>query len=103
MSETPIWLIWSNEHGMWWRPASCGYTRVIEQAGRYGITEATEICDGANRFLRKGVTHEVRVLSPEGTDTLLNGTIDRIAKGIMKDAMDASKRDNPSDIEPVKQ
>ena len=94
MPETPIWLIWSNEHGMWWRPASGGYTRVIEQAGRYGITEANEICDGANRFLPKGKTHEVRVLSPEGADTLINGTIDRITKDIVKDAMDTSKHDN---------
>lgn len=27
------WLIWSNEHGAWWRPKSLGYTRIIGEAG----------------------------------------------------------------------
>ena len=83
MSETPIWLVWSNEHGAWWGPGGCGYTRIIERAGRYGIKEADQICNDANEYLPKGKTHEVRVLSPEGADILLNGVIDRIVKDAM--------------------
>ena len=36
-------LVWSNQHGQWWRPARRGYTSVIEEAGRYSIAEAREI------------------------------------------------------------
>lgn len=34
------YLIWSNQHGMWWRPNHSGYTRFIEEAGRYAPEEA---------------------------------------------------------------
>ncbi len=36
-------LIWSNEHGAWWAPDGLGYTRVIEEAGRYPIADAALI------------------------------------------------------------
>lgn len=36
-------MIWSNEHAQWWRAESMGYTRSIEEAGRYGLHEATRI------------------------------------------------------------
>jgi len=36
-------LIWSNEHGMWWRANHYGYTRYIEEAGRYELDEAVSI------------------------------------------------------------
>jgi hypothetical protein len=38
------WLIWSNEHGAWWRPKSAGYTLDRAQAGQYDLREAVEIC-----------------------------------------------------------
>lgn len=38
------WMIWSNEHNAWWRPNSCGYTDLIEQAGLYSYDEAKSIC-----------------------------------------------------------
>jgi hypothetical protein len=34
------YLIWSNQHGMWWRPRRSGYTQIIEEAGRYAAEEA---------------------------------------------------------------
>lgn len=48
MSER--FLIWSNEHKMWWRPASMGYTTKVEAAGRYSLTEAVKICNNANQY-----------------------------------------------------
>lgn len=44
------WLIWSNEHKAWWRENSRGYTMSRNEAGRYSMTEAMEICLGANKF-----------------------------------------------------
>lgn len=37
------YLIWSNQQGMWWRPAKAGYTMHIEEAGRYSRAEAEAI------------------------------------------------------------
>jgi hypothetical protein len=41
-------LIWSNEHGQWWRPAELGYTDNIFDAGEYPLERAVEICARAN-------------------------------------------------------
>ena len=41
-------LIWSNEHGMWWRPNHAGYTTLTHEAGRYTVAEAQAICAKAN-------------------------------------------------------
>ncbi len=38
------WLVWSNEHRLWWCADRRGYTRFIENAGRYTLEEATQIC-----------------------------------------------------------
>lgn len=38
------WMIWSNEHGAWWRPFSAGYTLKIADAGLYSYDEAKSIC-----------------------------------------------------------
>jgi co-chaperonin GroES (HSP10) len=46
-----LYLIWSIEHGMWWRPGRCGYTLSLAEAGRYSFVEATEILARAN-FVR---------------------------------------------------
>lgn len=37
-----VYLLWSNKHDMWWRPADRGYTNHITEAGRYSETEATK-------------------------------------------------------------
>ena len=38
-----MFLIWSNEHRAWWRPAERGYTDAIEEAGRYPRSQAESI------------------------------------------------------------
>lgn len=71
------YLVWSNQHAMWWRPNQSGYTQVIEEAGRYPFAEAKEIVrkatvDGRLKHTRTNpVTHrqyisfdEVMVLAP---------------------------------------
>lgn len=42
------WLIWSMEHGQWWRPARKGYTTSREDAGRYTYDEAVKIVREGN-------------------------------------------------------
>lgn len=42
------YLIWSHEHGAWWKPARWGYTHDVTKAGRYSESEAQGICDNAN-------------------------------------------------------
>lgn len=43
-----LFLIWSEEHGSWWRPRRAGYTTSMRSAGRYTYDEALEIVEGAN-------------------------------------------------------
>lgn len=41
------YLIWSNQHRMWWRPNKQGYTEYIEEAGRYDREWAERIVSSA--------------------------------------------------------
>lgn len=43
-----LFLIWSIEHGAWWRPGRWGYTYVLAEAGRYSAREAAAIVEDAN-------------------------------------------------------
>jgi hypothetical protein len=38
-----MFLIWSNEHGAWWRDNESGYTSHIDEAGRYTRADADRI------------------------------------------------------------
>lgn len=42
-----VYLVWSNQHRMWWRADLCGYTDSIEEAGRYQRHEAERIVASA--------------------------------------------------------
>ncbi len=53
-------LIWSIEHGAWWRPNEAGYTLSRRDAGQYDFNKAVEICRGANRFT-KNTPHEAMI------------------------------------------
>lgn len=68
------WLIWSNEHGKWWRPNERGYTPIIAEAGRYPKRTADLICEKAN--YRPGLINEVAVLAPESIDIILDRLAD---------------------------
>lgn len=35
-----VFLLWSNKHDAWWRPAARGYTSNVEEAGEYTEAEA---------------------------------------------------------------
>lgn len=80
------YLIWSNQHGMWWRPAERGYTASIELAGRYPYERAAQIVDqaapdGGKRYdPETGQSYyqpaEVLVLAPEELDTLGAAVVD---------------------------
>lgn len=52
------WLVWSNEHGAWWRADRSGYTGSITEAGRYTFDEAV-------RSMGPKVRPEAMVPSPE--------------------------------------
>lgn len=57
------YLIWSNEHTAWWKPAHRGYTTVIHEAGRYTSAEADRIVAAAN-FNPSAPPNEVKCLAP---------------------------------------
>jgi hypothetical protein len=42
------YVIWSMEHGAWWRPGRSGYTQRVTSAGSYDQTEAEAIVARAN-------------------------------------------------------
>jgi hypothetical protein len=44
---TNEYLIWSHEHGAWWRAGARGYTRRLSEAGRYSRDNALLICANA--------------------------------------------------------
>jgi hypothetical protein len=64
----PLYLIWSNEHGAWWKPGSMGYTRSLREAGRYNYHQAADIVARAsvNGMLRleNGEFPEVMIAEP---------------------------------------
>lgn len=81
MNDSPRYLIWSNQHGRWWRPGRRGYTTAIEVAGRYSRAEAEMIVDQSTlggQLVRHDVDpvdgrpyeylDEVMVLAPESID-----------------------------------
>lgn len=44
------YVIWSNEHVLWWAPRQIGYTPYFAAAGRYSEDEAKSIVHEANRY-----------------------------------------------------
>jgi hypothetical protein len=53
------YMIWSNEHGAWWRPNERGYTTLLHEAGSYTFEEMRKIVDKANVAIGLGYPNEV--------------------------------------------
>lgn len=47
------WLVWSVEHGAWWRGNRNGYASRVTEAGRFSFEQASEICRDANMFFQR--------------------------------------------------
>lgn len=68
------YLIWSHEHGAWWRPNSRGYSETILDAGVYSEEESAAIVKGSGG-------RECRYLFPEevverrGHELLVPGSV----------------------------
>jgi hypothetical protein len=56
--EDMQWLIWSLEHGAYWKPRREGYTRERVHAGRYSFEEASEIVQQANSHITTDLPNE---------------------------------------------
>jgi hypothetical protein len=54
-------MIYSHEHGAWWRPRRTGYTGVLAEAGRYGAEEAEQIVTDTAYGWRGGLPPEVSI------------------------------------------
>jgi hypothetical protein len=74
------YLIWSNQHRLWWRHDEKGYTQYIEEAGRYSYDDAKRIINVATAHGRLAFTRvnpitgetytyfdEYMVIAPEDT------------------------------------
>jgi hypothetical protein len=59
--ESEVYLIWSHEHGLWWRPHSAGYCVAVDDAGWYSYDEAISICKQRDGFDPKERPSEVMV------------------------------------------
>ena len=46
-----LWLVWSHEHGAYWRSNSNGYATERCLAGRYSFEEALEIARRSNQHI----------------------------------------------------
>lgn len=59
-----LYIIWSNEHNGWWRPARCGYTSHRSLAGEYTLEEATKIVQDANKYIKWEHMHDDEIPVP---------------------------------------
>lgn len=55
------YLIWSNEHGGWWRPYEHGNTKDILEASHYPRETALRVCRDARFGSRDGVPKELPI------------------------------------------
>lgn len=64
MPEAKEWLIWSIEHGAWWKPAMRGYTYNRSEAGRYSTQDACAIVNSANQYNGDSKPNEAMIQVP---------------------------------------
>jgi hypothetical protein len=92
-----LYLVWSIEHTMWWRPHQCGYTPHVKAAGHYPKGAALTICEKANEFsdkLKEEMIH-ISLHQDEMTDTLCDecyfSGADRPPSGLCKSPTQAKQ------------
>lgn len=69
------YLVWSNEHGGWWKAGGWGYDAGLNEAGRFSRDEAIRICRQAlPTAMHLGVISEIPVRLADLTE-ILNGQI----------------------------
>lgn len=55
----------SNEHVVWWKPDSKGYTVCVDKAGRYTAEEAASICQhGSCIAVDTGIAESIALSTP---------------------------------------
>jgi hypothetical protein len=59
----PLYLIWSNHHGMWWKPNAAGYTGDARNAGRWTLEDG-EIRMRGRDWPRGSLPPEILVQRP---------------------------------------
>ena len=75
--EAEKYLIWSNEHGAWWRSNRCGYTTILAIAGRYTREEAISICARArDGFAVIGAPSEIMVREADVGESAARATLE---------------------------
>lgn len=70
ISDQPQYLVWSNEHKVWWGKDQRGYTSIIANAGRYSRDEALSIArkrDGG-WHVGKGNPDEIAIPEQDAID-----------------------------------
>lgn len=68
-SKASKYLIWSNEHRLWWRADRKGYTNDLSSAGRYSRDESISICSGSrDGWGARSVPPEVPVLAADAEE-----------------------------------
>lgn len=66
MTNPPTYLLWSNEHGGWWKAGGWGYTLDHRDAARYGRAQAVSVVYEAGAYgPYLGVPNETMHLAPE--------------------------------------
>jgi hypothetical protein len=66
------YLIWSHEHGQWWRAGGFGHTRLVTEAGRFSRVQALRYCVHALRGRRFNPEFPELPVRAEDIDFLLH-------------------------------
>lgn len=80
----PVYLVWSNDQGLWWGPTGHSYRHDLWQAGRYSEAEARKACE-MRTWANGAPPPEVMVLAPEhGRGPFVAAEIARVPEQMRK-------------------